>query len=879
MSQEETQKQGKGSETPLMRQYYSIKSKYPDALLLFRVGDFYETFNEDAVRTANILGIVLTKRANGAATYVDLAGFPHHALDTYLPKLVKAGLRVAICDQLEDPKLTKTIVKRGITEIVTPGLSFNDKVLDHKSNNFLASLHFKDAFIGAAFLDISTGEFYAAQGDEDYIDKLLQSFKPSELILERNKQKRFIETFGSGFYNHSFDDWVFTVDYANEILLRHFQTASLKGFGVENIEAGIIAAGAVLHYLAETEHNNIQHITNIARLEEDNYVWLDRFTIRNLELVNSNNDKATTLLDVMDQTYSPMGARMLKKWLLFPLKNKQPIEERLDIVSYFIDNSILKESVSKNLKFIGDIERLISRVSINKINPRELVQLRRALLAIDEVKKQLEKCDNSALKKISEQLNPCEIIRKRIEKEINEETPAQLSKGGVIAEGVNEQLDDLRRILFSGKDYINQIRQREAEKTGISSLKISYNNVFGYYLEVTNTHKDKVPPEWIRKQTLVNCERYITPELKEYEDKVLGAEEKILALENQIFNDIVIALLDYIKPIQLDASLLARMDCLISFANVSKLNNYCRPRLRDDFILDIKQGRHPVIEQQLPIGEEYVANDVLLDPQKQQIIIITGPNMSGKSALLRQTAIIALMSQMGCYVPAKSAEIGLVDKIFVRVGASDNISSGESTFMVEMTETASILNNISDRSLVLLDEIGRGTSTYDGISIAWAIAEFLHEHPLFKAKTLFATHYHELNDMAKSMLRIKNFNITVKEFGNKIVFVRKFVPGGSEHSFGIHVAKMAGIPNPVIERAKEILSLLENNRNSESHVAKQPSNKFVEKDKYQLSFIQLDDPLLQKIKEEILTTDINTLTPVEALMKLNEIKLLLTKKK
>lgn len=880
---EQATKKKKGNktvETPLMKQYNSIKAKYPDALLLFRVGDFYETFGEDARKTANILGIVLTKRANGAASYVDLAGFPHHALDTYLPKLVKAGQRVAICDQLEDPKLAKKIVKRGITEVVTPGLSYNEKVLDHKKNNFLASLHLGEKNTGVSFLDISTGEFYATEGNNEYIGKLLQSFNPSELILERSKKSKFTELFGDNFFTHTFEDWVFTDEFSTELLLKHFETTSLKGFGIEDLDYAIVAAGAALHYLAETQHDKVKHITKISRIEEENYVWLDRFTIRNLELTTSPNEKATTLLDVLDNTISPMGSRLLKRWIVFPLKNKQPIEERLNIVEYLIKNRELREFLAQKMELIGDLERLISRVAVGKINPREVVQLKRALYAIEEIKHTCAASKENALKKIAEQLNHCEQIRSRIEQEITTEPPATVSKGNVFNEGVDNDLDELRDILVSGKDYIKQIKDREIEKTGIPSLKINYNNVFGYYLEVTNTHKNKVPDTWHRKQTLVNSERYITEELKEYEEKILGAEEKILTIETRLFDELAIALTDYIRPIQLNASLLARLDCLMSFAETSIKNCYTRPLLKEDYIIDIKQGRHAVIEQELPIDEQYIANDVFIDDQTQQILIITGPNMSGKSALLRQTALITLMAQMGCYVPAKSAEIGLVDKIFTRVGASDNISSGESTFMVEMNETASILNNISNRSLILLDEIGRGTSTYDGISIAWAIAEFLHEHPLFRPKTLFATHYHELNEMSKTMQRIKNYNVSVKEIRNKVIFLRKLVKGGSEHSFGIHVAKMAGIPNIVIDRANEILRSLEASHSSDglkavdADVQNIPSK---EQD-YQLSFIQLEDPLLEKIKSDILNTDINTLTPVEALMKLNEIKKLISKK-
>jgi DNA mismatch repair protein MutS len=866
-------------ETPLMKQYFSIKAKYPDALLLFRVGDFYETFGEDAIKTSGILGIVLTRRANGSATFIELAGFPHHALDTYLHKLVNAGQRVAICDQLEDPKLTKKIVKRGVTELVTPGVSLNDKILDHKTNNFLASLQLENKITGVSFLDISTGEFLIAQGSNEYIDKLFQSFRPSEVIVQKNKLNQFKELFGEKFFTSTFEDWVFTKDFSYEILTKHFGTISLKGFGVENMEHGIIAAGASLHYLSETQHDKIQHITKLARIEEDRYVWLDKFTIRNLELLSTNNENARTLIDVIDQTISPMGSRLMKRWMLLPLKDKQPIEERLNIVDHFLKHKKLTELLQQNIKFIGDIERLISKVAVGKILPREVIQLKRALDAIIPIKEECSKASDDALKKIGEQLNPCKLISEKIGKEINPDSPALVAKGNVINTGVNKELDELRNLSFSGKDYLLQIQQREIERTGISSLKVAYNNVFGYYLEVTNTHKDKVPAEWQRKQTLVNAERYITEELKLYEEKILGAEEKILAIETSLFNELVLSLMDYIEPVQLNASLIARLDCLLSFASTAKKNNYCRPKIDESLIIDIKKGRHPVIEQQLPVGEEYISNDVYLDNEKQQILIITGPNMSGKSALLRQTALIVLLAQMGSYVPAENAEIGLVDKIFTRVGASDNISSGESTFMVEMNETASILNNISDRSLILLDEIGRGTSTYDGISIAWAIAEFLHEHPLFRAKTLFATHYHELNEMASSMGRIKNFHVSVKEINNRVIFLRKLVPGGTEHSFGIHVAKMAGMPSKVLDTANEILIQLEKSHSSEelTKKAKEISKRNQQLRDFQLSFIQLDDPLLEQIKKDILNIDINTLTPVEALMKLNEIKKLLEK--
>jgi DNA mismatch repair protein MutS len=879
------------TETPLMKQYNTIKGKYPDAMLLFRVGDFYETFGSDAVKAATILGIVLTKRANGYASFIELAGFPHHSLDTYLPKLVRAGQRVAICDQLEDPKMTKTIVKRGVTELVTPGVSYNDKVLDHKANNFLASVYIGEKVSGISFLDVSTGEFLVAQGNLEYIDKLLQSFRPSEVLFQKNKKKLFAETFGEKFYIYGLEDWAFTSEFGNDLLLKHFGTKSLKGFGVENLEQGIIAAGAALHYLADTAHDKVKHISTISRIEEEKYVWLDRFTIRNLELLGSHNDNAKTLIDVIDQTVSPMGSRMLKRWLALPLKDKVPIEERLDVVDYFLSQREIREFIIQQLELIGDLERIISKVATARISPKEVVQLKRALNAIYPIKTACENSKNKSLQKIAEQLNPCKSVIERIEKEIMPDPPYLVAKGNVVSEGVNAELDDLRKISFSGKDYLLQIQQRETERTGISSLKVAFNNVFGYYLEVTNTHKDKVPSDWMRKQTLTNAERYITPELKEYEEKILGAEEKIQALEVKLFNDLVIALTDYIPVIQLNASLIGRLDCLLSFATIAQKNNYVRPHIFENDILDIKDGRHPVIEKQLPIGEEYIANDVYLDNNQQQIIIITGPNMSGKSALLRQTALIVLMAQMGSFVPAKHANLGLVDKIFTRVGASDNISSGESTFMVEMNETASILNNLSNRSLILLDEIGRGTSTYDGISIAWAIAEYIHENPYAKAKTLFATHYHELNEMTNTMHRIKNFNVSVKEVGNKILFMRKLVSGGSEHSFGIHVAKMAGMPKKVLDRANQILAQLEGERekgsleskivSSKKHEANntnqerfQPAtnNQQPTADSMQLSFFQLNDPVLENIKDELQKTDINTLTPVEALMKLNEIK-------
>lgn len=855
-------------ETPLMTQYNGIKAKHPTALLLFRVGDFYETFGEDAIKASQILGITLTKRANGSSN-IELAGFPHHALDTYLPKLVRAGQRVAICDQLEDPKQTKTIVKRGVTELVTPGVSYNDKVLDHKANNFLACVHFGKKELGVSFLDISTGEFLVAQGNEEYIAKLLQSFSPSEVVFQKQFHRKFMEAFGEKFYTFTLEDWVFTTEFSQEKLLKHFDTASLKGFGVGDLEEGTVAAGAALHYLAETQHHEVKHIAVLHRIEEDHHVWMDRFTIRNLELFYSPNEGAITLLDVLDQSITPMGARTLRRWLAFPLKDKQPIEERLSVVEYFIQQSASASELSTHIKEIGDLERLISKVATGRINPREVVQLKRALTAIGPIQESCNNSGNNALRTIAEQLNPCDLVRDRIAKELQEEPPVAVAKGGVMADGINAELDELRNIAHSSQAHLKQILDREQERTGIPSLKIAFNNVFGYYLEVRNTHKDKVPEEWIRKQTLVNAERYITEELKELETKILGAEEKILALESRLFNDLVLSLMDYIQPIQFNAQRIAKLDCLMSFAQISQRYSYVRPNITEGHELDIKNGRHPVIEQQLPLGEEYIANDVQLDRTAQQIIMITGPNMSGKSALLRQTALIVLMAQIGCFVPAEAAEIGLVDKIFTRVGASDNISMGESTFMVEMNETASILNNVSERSLILLDEIGRGTSTYDGISIAWAIAEFLHQHPS-KAKTLFATHYHELNEMSALFERIKNFNVSVKELANKVIFLRKLQEGGSAHSFGIHVAKMAGMPQSVLDRANQMMHHLE-----QTHGAEELTDKVKEvanKEDMQLSFFQLDDPVLEQIRDEIQGLDINTLTPVEALLKLNEIK-------
>ena len=864
----------KMAETPLIKQYNQFKAQHPDAILLFRVGDFYETFGDDAIKTSQILGIVLTKRANGSAQSIDLAGFPHHALDTYLPKLVRAGLRVAICEQLEDPKLAKTIVKRGITELVTPGVSTNDKVLEQKENNFLAGIHLTDSKIGISFVDISTGEFYVAEGNATYIDKLLQNFKPSEIVIQKNKTNAFKEQFGEKILLTTFDDWVFTTDYTLDLLTKHFQTTSLKGFGVDGLEYGIIAAGAALHYLYETQNNKIQHINKLNRIEEELYVWLDRFTVRNLELIHSPNENAVTLLQILDKTLTPMGARMLKKWMVLPLKEKVMIEERLSVVKYFIDNENIAEDIKRSLREMGDVERLVSKIATSKISPREVVQLARSLRAVEKIKNACEQTDLPSLKKIAEQLNPCLSVCERIEKEIVEDPPVAVNKGRVFSKGVDTELDTLSSLATNSKQILADIQRRESERTGIPSLKIGFNNVFGYYLEVTNTHKSKVPEDWIRKQTLTNGERYITPELKELEDKILGAEDKILEIETRLFNDFVLGLMDYIPMIQLDARLTARLDVLLCFAAVSIENNYTRPMINESTAINIKNGRHPVIEKQLPPGEQYIANDVYLDNEHQQIIIITGPNMSGKSALLRQTALIVLMAQMGCFVPAEKAEIGIVDKVFTRVGASDNISTGESTFMVEMNETASILNNVSNRSLILLDEIGRGTSTYDGVSIAWSIAEYLHENPRHRAKVLFATHYHELNDMASQFPRIKNFHVSVKEINNKVLFLRKLEKGGSEHSFGIHVARMAGMPQSVLRRAEEVLKQLEASRSGNDHIKvekKEPG--------YQLSFIALDDPLLLDIKDQIIDLDINSLTPVEALMKLNDIKSLLTKKK
>ena len=858
--------------TPMMKQFLDLKAKHPDAVMLFRCGDFYETYSTDAIVASEILGITLTKRANGKGKTIEMAGFPHHALDTYLPKLIRAGKRVAICDQLEDPKLTKKLVKRGITELVTPGVSINDNVLNYKENNFLAAVHFGKASCGVAFLDISTGEFLTAEGPFDYVDKLLNNFGPKEILFERGKRLMFEGNFGSKFFTFELDDWVFTESTAREKLLKHFETKNLKGFGVEHLKNGIIASGAILQYLTMTQHTQIGHITSLARIEEDKYVRLDKFTVRSLELIGSMNDGGSSLLNVIDRTISPMGARLLKRWMVFPLKDEKPINDRLNVVEYFFRQPDFKELIEEKLHLIGDLERIISKVAVGRVSPREVVQLKVALQAIEPIKQACLEADNASLNRIGEQLNLCISIRDRIAKEINNDPPLLINKGGVIKDGVNEELDELRRISYSGKDYLLQIQQRESEQTGIPSLKVAYNNVFGYYIEVRNIHKDKVPQEWIRKQTLVNAERYITQELKVYEEKILGAEDKILVLETQLYTDLVQALTEFIPQIQINANQIARLDCLLSFANVARENNYIRPVIEDNDVLDIRQGRHPVIEKQLPIGEKYIANDVMLDSASQQIIIITGPNMAGKSALLRQTALITLLAQIGSFVPAESAHIGLVDKIFTRVGASDNISVGESTFMVEMNEAADILNNVSSRSLVLFDELGRGTSTYDGISIAWAIVEYIHEHPKAKARTLFATHYHELNEMEKSFKRIKNYNVSVKEVDNKVIFLRKLERGGSEHSFGIHVAKMAGMPKSIVKRANTILKQLESDNRQQGISGKPLAEVSENRSGMQLSFFQLDDPILCQIRDEILNLDVNNLTPIEALNKLNDIK-------
>jgi DNA mismatch repair protein MutS len=858
--------------TPLMKQYNEIKRKYPDACLLFRVGDFYETFGEDAVRASKILGITLTKRGAGSETETALAGFPHHSINTYLPKLVKAGLRVAICDQLEDPKMTKTIVKRGVTELVTPGVSMNDEVLHSKTNNFLASIYFGKKAIGISFLDVSTGEFLTAQGTEDYIDKLLQNFNPSEVLIPKNNKNDFKEIFGEEYHNFYLEDWVYKEDYAFDTLTNHFQTVSLKGFGIEELPEGIIASGAILYYLSETQHNKLQHISSIQRIAEDAYVWMDRFTIRNLELYHSYNPNAVTLLDVIDRTLSPMGGRLLKRWLALPLKDISKIKNRHEVVSYFKGNQSILKEIQHQIKQISDLERLISKIATGKVSPREVVNLKESLDAIMPIKKIALESSQEAVKVIGDKLHDCELLREKIKTTLNQDAPVAIAKGNAIAKGVSTELDDLRVISTSGKDFLEGIEKRESESTGISSLKISFNNVFGYYIEVRNTHKDKVPSNWIRKQTLVNAERYITEELKEYETKILGAEEKIHKLESELFEQLVAWITTYIKQVQLNANLVAQLDCMTSFAQLAIENKYVCPEIDETYELDIKNGRHPVIEKQLPVGTPYIANDVYLDRETQQLIMITGPNMSGKSAILRQTALIVLLAQMGSFVPADQVRMGVVDKIFTRVGASDNISMGESTFMVEMNETASILNNLSDRSLILLDEIGRGTSTYDGISIAWAIAEFLHEHPS-KPKTLFATHYHELNDMSELLPRIQNFNVSVKELKDTVLFIRKLVRGGSAHSFGIHVAKMAGMPQTVILKAQKLLKKLEKEHSGDALAGIKS-----EKEEMQMSFFNLDDPLLEEIKEEILNLDINTLTPIEAMMKLNEIKRMLTKK-
>jgi DNA mismatch repair protein MutS len=859
-------------ETPLMKQYNEIKAKYPDACLLFRVGDFYETFGEDAVRASKILGIVLTKRGAGSETETALAGFPHHSLNTYLPKLVKAGLRVAICDQLEDPKMTKTIVKRGVTELVTPGVSMNDEVLQAKVNNFLASIYFSNKSIGVSFLDVSTGEFLTAQGNAEYIDKLLQNFSPSEVLVPKNNKNDFKAAFGEDYHSFYLEDWLYKEDYAFETLTKHFQTVSLKGFGIEELKEGIIASGAILYYLSETQHNKVQHITSIQRIAEDAYVWMDRFTIRNLELYHSYNPNAVTLLDVIDRTLSPMGGRLLKRWLALPLKDNAKIQSRHQVVAYLKDNQEILKSIQSQIKQISDLERLISKIAAGKVSPREVVYLKESLDAILPIKALALQSPQEAVKVIGDHLHSCDLLREKIKTTLNQEAPVAIAKGNAIATNVNAELDELRAISISGKEFLEGIERRESERTGISSLKISFNNVFGYYIEVRNTHKDKVPEEWIRKQTLVNAERYITEELKEYETKILGAEEKIHKIESELFEQLVQWISTYIKPVQMNANLIARLDCLCSFTQLAIENKYVCPEIDESFELEIKEGRHPVIEKQLPVGTPYISNDVFLDRESQQLIMITGPNMSGKSAILRQTALIVLLAQMGSFVPAESVRMGIVDKIFTRVGASDNISMGESTFMVEMNETASILNNISDRSLVLLDEIGRGTSTYDGISIAWAIAEFLHEHPA-QPKTLFATHYHELNEMSESLPRIQNYNVAVKELKDTVLFVRKLVKGGSAHSFGIHVAKMAGMPQIVILKAQKLLKKLEKNHSNDALNGIKEA-----KDEMQMSFFNLDDPLLEEIKDEILNLDINTITPMEALMKLNEIKRMLTKK-
>lgn len=859
-------------ETPMMKQFYEIKEQHPDAILLFRVGDFYETYADDAAEAADILGITLTRRSSTTPNAVEMAGFPHHALDTYLPKLVRAGKRVAICDQLEDPKTTKTLVKRGITEVVTPGISIDDNMLNHKENNFLCAIHTpNNKVFGISFLDISTGEFLTTEGNRDEVDKLLSNFSPKEILIERGSKKNFKENFGFNYFLFELEDWIFTEDTAKSRLLNHFNTKNLKGFGIENLTQGIIASGAILHYLDITQHNQLNHIISLVRIEEERFVRLDKFTVRSLELLAPMNEGGKSLLEIIDKTESPMGSRLLRRWLVFPLKDIKAIQNRQDVVENFFRNPDLKHLLIEQLSQIGDLERLISKAAVGRINPREIVQLKNALTAIEPIKEAFFQSDNTSLKEMSEKLNPCPLIRNRIEKEITPDPPATTNKGGYICNGVNTELDELRDISHSGKNYLSKLQQKESERTGIPSLKIGFNNVFGYYIEVRHTHKDKVPEDWIRKQTLVNAERYITEELKEYEEKILGAEERILALETQLYNSLVASLIEYIPIIQINANIIAQADCLLSFAKVSESNMYIRPQINDSDIIDIKNGRHPVIEKQLPPDEPYIPNNIYLDSESQQIIIITGPNMAGKSALLRQTALIVILAQIGCFVPAEAAQIGLVDKIFTRVGASDNISMGESTFMVEMNEAANILNNISQKSLVLFDELGRGTSTYDGISIAWAIVEYLHEHPKSHARTLFATHYHELNEMEKSFKRIKNYNVSVKEIDNKVIFLRKLTPGGSEHSFGIHVAKMAGMPKSITQRAEVILKQMEEN-NRKGNIKKPIGDMIEKREGYQLSFFRLDDPILSQVRDEIINLDVNNLTPLEALNKLNEIK-------
>ncbi len=880
MEKKKNKDDGAEKETPLMKQYNQIKSQFPDALLLFRVGDFYETFGEDAIKASAVLGIVLTRRANGSAQFIELAGFPHHSVDTYLPKLVKAGYRVAICDQLEDAKLTKAIVKRGVTELITPGLAYSEKILEHHSNNFLASLHFEKDVLGVALLDISTGEFFLAQGNPSYIEKIIHKFSPNEILFEKNKRAQVLELLGEKYYIYGLDDWAFGQDYGYESMTKHFGTTSLKGFGIEEMHSAIASCGALLFYLHQTRHDKLKHITSVKRIDENDYMWLDKFTFRNLELLHSSQEGGKSVFDVLNGTVSPMGTRLLKRWIAMPLKNISQVNKRLDAIEFFSKHNEEANKLHNMLSEMGDLERLISKAAAQRVNPRELIQLKKSLALTGEIKELLNSFNNKNFEDTASGLQPCKELQEKL-LQLNEDAPAMLNKGKVIASGVNADLDELRQIAYSGKDYLLKIQQREVERTGIPSLKVGYNNVFGYYLEVTHTHKEKAPADWIRKQTLSNAERYITPELKEYEEKILGAEEKIMTLETRLFEELVTFVVDFVLPVQQNASLLARLDCLLGLTLVAKNNNYVRPVLNEGFAIDIIEGRHPVIEKQLPVGEEYVSNDVFLDTESQQIMMITGPNMSGKSALLRQTALIVLLAQIGSYVPAKSAEIGLIDKIFTRVGASDNISSGESTFMVEMNETASILNNLSNRSLILMDEIGRGTATYDGISIAWAIAEYLHQNVEHKAKILFATHYHELNEMEHTFHRIKNYHVTIKELNNKIIFLRKLAEGGSEHSFGIHVAKMAGMPQRVVERAGQILTKLENERELEpTEALVDAEGRLVQKNKeedFQLSIFQLDDPVLQQIKEEILNTDINTLTPVEALLKLNEIKKLLGK--